>query len=165
MKTRFLLLVLLSLLGFASVGIAEVYKTVDEDGNITFTDVPQEGAEKLDIKEPETISNPNPAEYKPLPKKQKPREVYRGISITSPTNDQAVRSNSGSITISTKVDPRLIPSHQVIIYVDGKEIGRGMSATANNVDRGTHSASAKIVDSEGKTIISSSSITFHLLRN
>lgn len=165
MKKQFWILVLLSVTGFASVAIAEVYRTVDEEGNITFTDVPDEGAEKIDIKEPQTISNPNPAEYKPLPKKQTPREVYRGISISSPANDQAVRSNAGTVTITTKVDPRLIPSHEVVIYIDGKEIGRGTSATANNLDRGTHTASAKIINSAGKTIISSSSSTFHLLRN
>ena len=144
---------------------AEVYRTVDEDGNITFTDTPQEGAEKVDIQETQTIDNPNPAKYKPLSKKQKPVERYRSISIASPGNDEAVRNNAGNVTISTSIDPRLIPSHEVIIYIDGKEIGRGSSATANNVDRGTHTASAKIVDSSGNTVISSSPSTFHLLRN
>jgi hypothetical protein len=47
--------------------------------------------------------------------------------------------------------------------LDGKQVGNGLSASLQNVDRGTHTISAKVIDSDGKSLISTSS-SFSLLR-
>ena len=149
---------------FIQGAVAEtVYKTVDENGNVIFTDKPSEEAETIKIQELEnTIGNPNPAKYKPSPAKIEGFS-YKSFTVTSPANGAGVRSNNGNVSISLSLEPALNRGHKIIISLDGKQIGTGLSASLQNVDRGTHSISAKVIDSEGKSLISTSS-SFSLLR-
>jgi uncharacterized protein DUF4124 len=140
-----------------------VYKTVDEDGNIIFTDKPSEEAEEIKIQELETIKNPNPGRYKPSTEKPPEEFKYKSFVITSPENGAGIRSNNGNVSISVSLEPMKKAGHKIIISMDGKEVGSGSSVSLQNVDRGTHSISASVVDANGKTWISTSS-TFSMLR-
>jgi hypothetical protein len=149
---------------FIHCAIAEtIYKTVDENGNVIFTDKPSEEAETIKIQELEnTIDNPNPAKYKPSASKPESFS-YRSFTVMNPENGAAVRSNNGNVSISLSLEPALNPGHKIVISMDGKQIGTGFSVSLQNVDRGTHSISAKVVDSDGKSLISTFS-SFSLLR-
>jgi hypothetical protein len=159
-------LILSSILLFfvCCLGAETVYKTVDGEGNIIFTDKPSEDAEEIKIQKLETIKNPNPGKYKPDTKPPEESSIkYESFIITNPKNAEGLRSNNGSVSISVSLEPGLNPGHKIIISMDGKEIGIGTSVSLQNVDRGTHSISASVVDANGKTLISTSS-TFSLLR-
>lgn len=149
---------------FFHCSVAEtVYKTVDENGNVIFTDKPSEEAETIKIQELEnTINNPNPGKYKPSSPKLESFS-YKSFTVTSPENGAGVRSNSGNVSISLSLEPALNPGHKIVISMNGKQIGTGLSASVQNVDRGTHSISAKVIDRDGKSLISTSS-SFSLLR-
>ena len=152
---------------FAAVLAAEtVYKTVDEDGNIIFTDKPSADSEEIKIKELQTIENPNPAKYKAPAKQATVKDVaYSKLSVTSPENGAGIRNNAGNIRISVALEPGLKPGHRLVILMDGKEVSTGSatSVSLNNVDRGSHSIAVSVVDGNGKKLISSSS-SFSLLR-
>lgn len=159
------LLVSLSLVLFVSCLNAEtVYKTVDEDGRTIFTDKASEEAEEINIQKLETIENPNPAKYTPRPKQAEESTFkYENFVVNSPENGAGIRSNNGNVSISLTLEPTLHAGHKIIISMDGKEVGSGTSASLQNVDRGTHSISASVVDGSGKQLMSTSS-TFSLLR-
>ncbi len=149
---------------FASLCLAgnAVYKTIDENGNVIFTDQPSESAEKIQLDELQTIENPNPARLKPLPRKQQSsavdKDYYQAFSILSPTIGESYRNNAGNFTISLSLQPALRPSHRVVIKLDGKEVanGKSLSKSLTSQDRGTHTISAQVVDASGKTMISTS---------
>lgn len=160
------LIISVLLLVLLNPAIAEtVYKTVDENGNVIFTDKPSEEAEKVKIQDLEnTIDNPNPAKYKPsAPKSDAVSFSYESLTVTSPENGAGIRSNNGSVSISLSIEPNIRPGHKVIIMMDGKQVGTGFAVSLQNVDRGTHTITAKVVDGEGKSLISTSS-SFSLLR-
>jgi hypothetical protein len=158
------LFISLFLVLFAGCLLAEtVYKTVDEDGNIIFTDKPSEEAEEIEIQKLETIENPNPPRYTPPKQAEEKLPQYKSLTVTSPENGAGIRSNNGNVTISLSLEPALSRGHKIIILMDGKEVGSGTSVSLQNVDRGTHSINAKVVDANGETLISTSS-TFSLLR-
>lgn len=145
-----------------------VYKTVDEDGNIIFTDKPSADSEEIKLKELQTIDNPNPAQYRPPSKKSKPIDesnVYKTLLITNPTDGSGIRNNAGNVTISVSLQPGLRSGHSIVIKMDGKEISNGSatSASLSNIDRGSHNIDVSVVNSAGKSLISSSS-SFSLLR-
>lgn len=157
-------ILLLSFMGFALADT--VYKTVDEDGNIIFTDKPSENSEEIKLKELQTIKNPNPAKYAPGSKPHEDKgPVYQTFLITSPSNGSALRSNSGNVTISVTLEPPLRAGHLIIVTIDGQEVSNGpaSSISLQNQERGTHNISAKVVDGHGKEMISASS-SFSLLR-
>ncbi len=146
-----------------SLSAETVYKATDEDGNIIFTDKPSEEAEEIKIQKLDTIKNPNPGRYAPSSKQPEESNHYKSFVVSSPENGAGIRSNNGNISISLTLEPTLKAGHKIIISMDGKEVGSGSSVSLQNVERGTHSISASVVDGNGKTLISTSS-TFSILR-
>jgi hypothetical protein len=55
---------------------------------------------------------------------------------------------------------------QLALYMDGAQVSVGSSPQfeLNNIDRGTHTLKASVVDNGGKAIISSSPVSFTILR-
>lgn len=152
-----------------SIAVAEtVYKTVDEDGNVIFSDQPSDGAEQIELQELQTIKNPNTPRLPPrntAAQAPDPAEYYQAISIISPAEGEGYRNNAGNLNVRLSLQPALKPGHKFVIKLDGEEIASGtaLSATVENVDRGTHSLSAAVVDTGGNSLISTTS-SFSMLR-
>lgn len=147
---------------------AAVYKTVDENGNVIFADKPSDNAEQIQLDDLQTIKNPNTPTYRPLPPKSKPMtetDFYQAFSIITPTVGEVYRNNAGNFTISLSLQPRLEIGHRVLIMLDGKEVSGGtvLSISLTGQERGTHSITAKVVNNQGKTLISTAG-SFTLLR-
>ena len=68
------LLTLSLLILFMPAGHADVYRSVDENGNIVYSDQPSEGAEKIEVKDAQTINLPaaGPFKYQPPPTRRRP---------------------------------------------------------------------------------------------
>jgi len=152
--------------------IADVYRTVDEDGTVTFSDKPTEGAEKISKKKLQTIKSPdNLPQFRPTsPREDKSKQpsLYNDIAITYPENDSSIRHNSGDFTVRVSLKPGLRSSgHEVSLKLDGQEIasGRSSSFNLNNVNRGTHTLVAAVKGQDGNVIIQSDPVTFTLLRH
>lgn len=164
-----LMIFLLFFVFFAHNIVAEtVYKTVDENGNIIFTDRPTENSEEIKLQKLQTINNPNPIKNKPPAKPASPIDVgnvYSRLIITNPAQGSGIRNNAGNITISVSLEPSLRPGHNIVFTVDGNEVSKGSANTAavNNLSRGAHTIGASVIDGTGKTLISTSS-SFSLLR-
>ena len=144
---------------------ADVYRSVDENGNIIYTDKPTPDAEKIRIDEIQTIEGPDvkPFEYTPQKSDQKP--FGYSLSITSPEDGAAIRSNNGDISISATVKPNLAVGHQIALYLDGNVAATGgPQFDLTNVDRGTHSAVVAIQDKNGTEIQRSNPVSFTVLR-
>ena len=148
-----------------------VYKYVAPDGSVSFSDKSRPGAEKVQVKVPDT-GVPSPTAGKAAARTDSaPGEAsaaipYTALTIVSPTNDEAVRSNNGAVNIAMNLAPSLHARHAVVIAVNGQTVGQGSSTslTLQNLPRGTHTVQAAIVDEAGKEIIRSKTITFHVLR-
>ncbi len=161
-----LIISLILLANMGSVVAETVYKTVDENGNIIFTDKPSKNAEEIKLQKLQTIKNPNPAKHTPSPKQAKDKgPIYKKFLIANPENESGLRSNNGDVTISVTLEPPLRGGHRIIITLDGEEVSNGpvTSVSLQDVDRGTHSISASVVDGKAKNMISTSS-NFTLLR-
>jgi len=145
-----------------------IYKNTNEQGVTEFSDLPGKNSKEINVPAMNTYKETIPTTKK-FKEPDKPTDIaYSLLSITSPINDAQVRANDGKITISINSTPSLKPGHSVKITIDGKPdltlTGTSSSLTFNNISRGTHTAEASIVNSEGKVLIKSPSIKFHLLR-
>jgi len=166
-ETMRILLLIMGLLATPAVS-ADVYRSVDDSGNIVYSDKPSPDAEKIQIDEIQTIEAPDigPFEYTP-PKNPAGTPIYTKLEITSPEEGAAIRSNSGEITISSVLEPGLntASGHQLVLIMDGNDVATGgPQFNLQNVDRGTHSVSVAIKDSSGKVVMQSTPVTFTLQR-
>lgn len=154
---------------------AQVYKRVDSQGNVTYSDQPVPGSKPVKLPEIQT--------YTPTPTRSKnesnvnvegatkidgpePMPNY-AVSVASPGDDATVINNEGTVPLSVNVQPPLRKTEKVVITFDGQPIGPASSsttATMTFVDRGSHSVGARVVDAGGNTVASARPITFFLRR-
>jgi len=165
---------------FATTAQAKIYKIVDEFGNVSYTDVAPTDAEQrektaieLNINNTYTGGPLAPAATPTVvnPKATKAEETttataYKQLKISSPSVDSNIRSNNGDITLAASIEPQLQVGDSIRFFLDGKPVGTvsGTSLSLNNIDRGTHTVAAVVLDSAGKTKISSRTTSFSLSR-
>ena len=159
---------------------AQLYKSVDEQGNIVYSDTPTPGAEQLTPPPLSTVkSRPAPASPDATdtklgdavveePTKKSPTK-YTKFSIVQPNNDDTIWDNSGAVPVALQLEPALDTEngHSIWVYVDGQAVVRKSQSLVqplSNLDRGTHKIRAEIRDEKRKTLKRTKNITVHLKR-
>jgi|AMFO01.1.fsa_nt_gi hypothetical protein len=168
MNTLTRLLVLFALASAsAAPAVAEVYKRTNPDGSVEFTDVPSKQEEEpVPLNPTNTFEAPSAPLQQSTPKPKASQEKYSAISITSPANEATIRDNTGAITVNVSLTPALQSGHKLVLLVDGSQKGESTSGSfeLTNLDRGSHSLAAQVLDDAGKTVISSTAVTIFLHR-
>lgn len=162
------LLILICLFSIGLVHAQQVYRTVNEDGSVEFSDEPKKGSVEVEVKDLETVESlGSPVSNRSVSSKQEQPQYYDNIEITSPEDDQTIRDNTGNVSVTVAVQPRLRGAHKLILYMDGKEYSSGSSTSfqLENLDRGTHQLRAAVVDANSRQLIGSKSVSFHLHRH
>lgn len=160
---------LLPLLLSSAVGAgAQVYKWVDEQGEVHYGDLPPGGAASEPVKLPglSTYSSP-PVPATPAPQPAPPAAFagYTRVEIVQPEPGSAVRANDQRVVVAVALEPHLQEGHAIEILVDGNAVGEPFSGTTvelTGVYRGQHSLRARVVDETGKRVAESAPISFTL---
>jgi len=162
-----------------TVVAAPVYKSVDSQGRVIYSDVPPSGAATAvelpaaNIYTPELPTDSGSTSANATdPATASDTEIstteYVSVAIITPAHDAALRNNSGQVQVVVSTTPALdlAAGHQLRLLLDQQPISAGPTTqfTLDNVDRGTHSLSAQIVNAQGELLLQSASSTFHLLR-
>ncbi|MFO7993567.1 MAG: DUF4124 domain-containing protein [Marinobacter sp.] len=151
---------------------AEVYRQVDSQGNVTYTDEPAEGtdAEEVKVKPVTTVTLPKPESVQEPEQLRETVEqegaAYDSVTFVAPGDDEAFHSGSGDVEFQVTSSPSLRDNHKYEVTLDGQPVGQSSSGTVmvRNVYRGTHDAGVNIIDSNGVTIKSGESISFTIHR-
>jgi hypothetical protein len=163
---RTILFTLMSVACTAAVA-ATVYKWVDDNGVVHYSDQPHENAQKVELKAPQTYSAPKTSTPPPLPTRgpAKQAPVYQTCAVSEPANDQ-VFMNTSEVTAGVSVQPTLRPGDSVVVTLDGQNVpgvpASGGQFLISPVDRGTHTIQMAVKDASGATVCSSASVTFHV---
>jgi len=165
-RTKLLFTILSFSLAFSAS--ADIYRIVDEEGKVTFTDKPPHDAptkEKVHL----PTANIQPA-LKTIPTVktvQEEIEGYQKIAILTPTHDMTIPPGHETLTVQVGLSPALKRGHFVQLIFDGNPLGSPTAATSFNIDsliRGEHSIQIQIVDSKQKIIGTSNTNTIHVKR-
>jgi hypothetical protein len=147
MKALNCLAVMVGLLMIISLGYADkVYKSVDAQGNVVFSDTPQPDAVEIELKALQSYSPPAASrQVQATAKKSKNLPMkkfeYSVLSIVSPPDGGTVWDNLGNITVAIGVQPQLDPGDKVRLLLDGNTVGESASQyefLIEDVDRGEH---------------------------
>jgi hypothetical protein len=156
---------LLLLLPFCYSASAEIYKWVDQYGNVHFSDSKKDGSQQVELPKGNTYTPPKRVEVPVSPEEEEQAPGYTDMAIVKPEQNETIRSNIGDVSIAINLTPALRPGDSVTLYMDGKELLKGESQTSfslTGVERGSHTLRATVIGSEGTELISSKSILFHL---
>ena len=170
MKILLFLLILLA----APLLQAEIFKWVDDQGNVHFSDQNQEGSRPIELKPTTVIETPAAPAPTAQPQqtgeqaRQEAAVAYESVKIVQPNDDESIRSNGeGVINVMIEREPQLSRGDSYRLTMNGDVIEPYLTSGViplENVDRGSHTLSVEIVDQSGNSLISSEEITFHVLR-
>jgi len=163
-----------------SLVATQLYKSVDQDGNIVYSDTPTPGAEQLKPPPLSTVeSAPKPAAAEKSEAEapeggegapaKKPPTKYTTFEIAQPRNDDTIWDSTGSIPVALQLEPPLDVEngHSIWVYVDGSAVVRKSQSLVqplSNIDRGTHKIRAEIRDEKRRTLKRTKNVTVHLKR-
>ncbi len=156
----------------AAAGSTEVYKTVDPEHGVEFSDTPSPGAERIVVQPPAVIDTRPPPPPVTMDESAEPAafDRYEQVAIASPADQETIRDNNGNVLVNVSVTPALQAErgHRLALLLDGAPYGEPGTATnfaLTAIDRGTHTLRAVIVDAQGATLVESPPITVFLHRH
>lgn len=157
---------------------AQVYKTIDKDGNVTYTDMPPgDGSKPIDLPPLSVIETPV---YEKTPrqeaeeaaatggKKEVPlrtlRNNFRDFAIISPLHEESVWRPDGPISIAWSSSNQLLEGMRVQIFLNGQQQANTTAPMIpiSGLDRGEHTVTALIKDARNRTIATAEPITFYI---
>lgn len=151
---------------------AVIYKWVDADGVIHFSDQPKPGAERII-----TQSAPNAPRSSPAASRRGVNPVQRQSAKTEP-NDMAVDYTEFSIdapqpdqsffgqdvNVRLHMEPALKPGHLISLYLNGKLVEgqppKSTQFTLTGLARGAYTLTASVMDASSGESMNSAPVTF-----
>ncbi|MEM5550585.1 DUF4124 domain-containing protein [Pseudoalteromonas neustonica] len=166
MKKTILLLLSMSLVSINSYGgDKKIYSWKDKHGVLVFSDSPRAGAQEIKLSS-QNLSMP--AVDITVLNEDKPAAVVNfKIVIASPTNEETVRENTGSVYVTSRIVPRFESGFKIQLLVDGVAFAKPSNTgtfALRDVNRGEHTLQLKLFNSEGSVVSVSESSTFFMHR-
>jgi len=164
---RVLLILLLAIPLMVS---AQVYKSVDENGNTVYSDRPPADGTAEKVQLGTTNSAPAPLFVdRPAPKPAAEEKEFKvGVEIISPAQDTTIAIGyAGNFTVAAQLNPASARGMYAQLLMDGEAIDgpqRSTSWSLSNVFRGTHVLTVVLTDAGGKRLAESAPVTVHVLR-
>jgi hypothetical protein len=171
METR----AIFALLGIfvATAAFADVWRWVDDDGVVHFSDTPVEGATLIDTSESSRTTgarvyrgtSPSTGDDTGQPAEDEAFK-YQSLTIASPAAEETRWNIEGTLSVSLSLTPGLQSGHQVRVYHNGEaQMVNSTSFTLDEVWRGVHNIQAEVLDETGRLMIRSQPNRFYVQQN
>jgi hypothetical protein len=159
---------------------AAVYKTVDKQGNIIYTDTPPAATavNKVTLPPINPVSSPTDpapaAALSPVPPESSDADPvtaftgYSFIALASPVDGTLVHFDESNLLAQLVLTPGLEADHLVQFYVDGSAYGSAipsLSLSISGLERGSHRISARVLSSRGAVLAIAAPVTVHVQRH
>jgi hypothetical protein len=151
----------------------EIYRWVDKDGQVHYADQPgAANAERVILADPNAYeSEPSFGDYAPSDSGPQDADAedeggspYESLAIVQPTPDQVFFGADATVVVAAELGGTLRSDHTVVFFVNGnrRPASSGLGLELQNLDRGSHFLRAAVLDRDGKTLITSQQLTFHV---
>jgi hypothetical protein len=155
----------------------EIYRVVDKDGNVTFTDQrPSATAQPMDlpplsviesdiqVQEPTVEAATSSEPQAPTPRDL--RRQYSDFRITQPEQEETFWGTANSVVVGGGTSEPPLPDMSARLYVD--ETPQDVPAIGNvslTLDRGEHNVYAELLDARKRVIVTTQPVTFFIHQN
>lgn len=171
MKLKRITLIYLSLTIISSTAFAEIYRHVDKNGTVIYSDQPHPKSETVSLPSV-NIATPSNTENTTMTTgatttATKKKATYTQFKISSPT-DQQTFQNATDIPVSISISPSLQEGDKIQFFLDGKAVSDPISSTTFSIPkikgteeiitRGTHAISATLLNEESQVIKTTPSV-------
>ncbi len=157
----------LVLLASTSLFASEVYRVVDAEGGVTFTDSPAANTKSETVNLPKiNIATPPPPRTIGGEGEVSGEEVpYTSAQITQPLNNATIPPGQKTVAVTLALKPALQEGHLAKLYIDGRAQGSATASTTfsiSNLNRGKHSVYIEVLGGDKKRKTQTKAVTFHV---
>ena len=147
---------------------AALYKGLDEEGKVIYSDKPFENSEQFTPPNITVVDAPKvPVKEEAVEEEEKATETkYTKFRISAPKQDQTIW-NEPDLMVSLQITPALsvAEGHTTWLLMDGKPIVKNSQSLLLQIgrsDRGEHKLQAQVRNKKGKIIKRSKPVTVHI---
>ena len=140
---------------------ATLYKVVQADGTVVYTDRPVAGAVPVALPNANTSQSLAPKQVTKPTAPSKP-DVNYNISILSPAHEETIRNNQGEVKVSASIEPKAVGLFQLVLNGQVLATGASPQFVVQGVPRGEHQLEVRLVSKSGKILASSPTRVFYL---
>lgn len=145
---------------------ADIYRSVDERGNVTFSDTPKRNAERVNLPPLSIIPGMNPddiarANQVEAHQARAVRPTRYQVSFSSPTAGQVLMKPQDTLEIAVNTDVPLASGDRIVVSLAGRSLGESASVATEGLDRGEHTVVARVVTEDGR-MLGESSVSFNV---
>ena len=171
--TLFSLMLLFTAAPAALAASGEIFKIVDEDGNVTYTDqrpssdaqpvdLPELSVVETDIQVPEAGQPAATAEAEAaLPTPRELRRQFSDFRIIQPAQEETFWGTANSVVVSWGSAQSAPPELSARLFVDGEARDVPVSGSVTlTLDRGEHQVYAELLDGRKRRILTTDTVTF-----
>lgn len=153
----------------APLVLADVYKTVDKDGRVIYTDTPDsDKAEKVELRELNTVPGPPPLPVStPVGSfTSRPASISYKVEIISPRSEATIPVGQRDLAIALTLNSPLKPGHLLVYFINGEllEETTMTNIIVKDIPRGTHKLVAEVIDASGQSLGTSAPVTVNVIR-
>ena len=161
-----ILLILAGLTLSLAAASQEIYRWVDKDGIVHYSDQPDSpNAELISVIESNSYEGEEATPDSSDPAADSAPEVssYGSLSMVQPSPNQVFFGADAVVTAVAELQGSLQPGHSVVFSLNGDQRpSEGLATEFSGLARGTYYVSATILDQNGTPVISSQQTTFHV---
>lgn len=149
-----------------------IYKTVDENGNVVYSDTNPEGdgvavtLRELSVVKPGKLEDPQAAgeNLAAAEGREAAEAAPVELRIVSPQSEETIWNTAYVLSVELDVSGALPEGAQLAYLVDGevKETSRAPRAQLTEVFRGEHQLSVELRGSNGRTLAGAGPVTFFM---
>lgn len=151
-----------------------IYKVVDEEGNVTYTDQrPNDAAVPMDLPELSVIkTDPAPAAAAPTaaedqadrpPTRRELQRQFSDFRILQPQQEETFWGTANTVVVAWGGSQPIPPELSVRLYVDGQPRDvAGSGSVTLTLDRGEHQVYAELLDARKRPIVTTERVTFFI---
>ena len=159
-------------LAFVGLVNAQVYKSVDANGVVSFSDTPPKGSQ-YKVEKLQTPSQVNSMQAIPVApidagdRDSGETEPERTLSIVSPMDNATIPMGAGIFDVAVDAAPELGDGESLELYLNGEKVSEAQTEllwTLTYVIRGAHTLEAKWISEDGSILATSKPITVFVLR-
>lgn len=145
---------------------AQVYKTVDKDGNVVYSDTPSnEQAKAVELKEITTMPADVPRETSSYTPQDNGAVSYE-VNIVSPRNEVVIPPGQRDLAVAISLNPSLHQDHLITYYLDGELLQetKSTSIVIQDPPRGGRTLTVEIINQQGDVLGVSQPLTVNIIR-
>jgi hypothetical protein len=147
---------------------AEIYRSVDANGNVLFSDMPAANAERVRLPPLSIVPGMSADDLAransrgDVAKQSASRPNSYKVSFTAPSANQSFRKPSDIIEVAVDTDVDLATGDQMSLFLDNAPLTAGFNASipTESLDRGAHVLTARVT-SNGR-VLGEQSVTVYV---